>query len=173
MQLASELTDTARTQADAYQNGADRPLSSYTSVIAVFASMVTAAGGLAWATGRRLPAHTSPWDVFLLAVGTHKLSRTISKASVTAPLRAPFTQYSGSGGPAEVKEEVRESGRIRHSIGELITCPFCLDVWTATGLSIGLVFAPRLTRLATSALTALTGADFLQLAYAKAQQAAE
>jgi hypothetical protein len=173
MQVASELTDTARRQADAYRNGADRPLSSYASVIAVFASTVAAAGGLAWATGRRLPAHVSPWDVFLLAVGTHKLSRTISKASVTAPLRAPFTQYSGSGGPAEVREEVRTSGRIRHSIGELITCPFCLDVWTATGLSIGLVFAPRLTRLATSAFTALTGADFLQLAYARAQQATE
>jgi hypothetical protein len=33
------------------------------------------------------------------------------------------------------------------------------------------VFAPRLTRLIAGAFTALTGADFLQLAYAAAQKA--
>jgi hypothetical protein len=33
-----------------------------------------------------------------------------------------------------------------------------------------LVFAPRLTRLVSAALTALTGADFLHLAYAAAQE---
>ena len=57
-----------------------------------------------------------------------------------------------------------------HAGGELITCPFCLDVWVATGFTIGLVFAPRLTRLVSAALTALTGADFLHLAYAAAQE---
>lgn len=64
-----------------------------------------------------------PWDVILLAAGTHKLSRTISKDSVTAPLRAPFTRYVDRGGPAEVMEEVRATGGLRHSVGELLTCP--------------------------------------------------
>jgi hypothetical protein len=36
----------------------------------------------------------------------------------------------------------------------------------------GFVFAPRLTRLVAGTFTALAGADFLQLAYARAQQAA-
>ena len=66
-------------------------------------------------------------------------------------------------------EEVRFHGGLRHSIGELITCPFCLDVWIAAGFTIGLVFAPRLTRLIVATLTAVTGADFLHLLYAKAQ----
>jgi hypothetical protein len=55
----------------------------------------------------------------------------------------------------------------------LLTCPFCLDVWVTTAFVIGLVFAPRLTRLVSGSFTALAGADFLQLAYAWAQQAAE
>jgi hypothetical protein len=46
-------------------------------------------------------------------------------------------------------------------------------MWVATGFAIGLVFAPRSTRLIAGVFSALTGADFLQLAYAIAQQSAE
>ena len=169
---ASTLTTAARRTADEYANGEDRPLRGYVLVMAVFAALVAGAAGTARLTGRRLPPTMSPWDVVLIAAGTHKLSRTISKDSVTAPLRAPFTRYTGRGGPAEVTEEVRAAGGLRHSLGELLTCPFCLDVWISTGFAIGWVFAPRATRLVAGTFTALTGADFLQLAYARAQQAA-
>jgi hypothetical protein len=162
----------ARATAEHYRDGEDRPLGGYTLVMAAFAALVAGAFGLAALAGRRLPASIGPWDVAMLAAGTHKLSRTITKDSVTAPLRAPFTRYTGRGGPAEVMEEVRAAGGLRHSLGELLTCPFCLDVWIATGFAIGFVFAPRPARLVAATLTALTGADFLQLAYAMAQQAA-
>jgi hypothetical protein len=165
-------TQRFRAEADAYRDGEDRPLEGYALVMTVFAALVAGAVGLARLTGRRLPPTVGPWDVVLLAAGTHKLSRTISKDAVTAPLRAPFTRYSGRGGPAEVTEEVRAATGLRHSLGELLTCPFCLDVWISTGFAIGWVFAPRATRLVAATLTALTGADFLQLAYARAQQAA-
>lgn len=46
-------------------------------------------------------------------------------------------------------------------------------MWVATGFAIGLVFAPRFTRLIAGVFSALAGADFLQLAYAMAQQSAE
>jgi hypothetical protein len=46
-------------------------------------------------------------------------------------------------------------------------------MWVATGFAIGLVFAPRLTRLIAGVFTVLAGADFLQLGYAMAQQSAE
>ena len=158
-------------QADAYRDGGeDRPLGGYVVVMAAFAALLSGAAGLAFATGRRLPSGLGPWDVALLAAGTHKLSRTLTKDAVTSPLRAPFTRYKETGGPAEVMEEVRFSGGLRHSIGELITCPFCLDVWIAGGFAVGLVFAPRLTRLIAATLTAVTGADFLHLFYAKAQE---
>ena len=62
---------------------------------------------------------------------------------------------------------------MRHSIGELVSCPFCLAVWVATGLTSGLVFAPRLTRLAATVFTATAASDFLQMAYSLAKEAAE
>ena len=161
----------AKAEADAYRQGEARPLGGYVVVMAAFAALLSGAVGLAFATGRKLPSGVGPWDLLLLAAGTHKLSRTLSKDAVTSPLRAPFARYKESGGPAEVMEEVRHQDGLRHSIGELITCPFCLDLWIATGFTIGLVFAPRLTRLIATALTAVTGADFLHLLYAKAQEA--
>ena len=51
-----------------------------------------------------------------------------------------------------------------------ITCPFCVSVWVATGLSIGMVFAPKLTRLVATTFTAVAASDFLQLAYASAER---
>jgi hypothetical protein len=170
-QTLHEVTGGARAEADEYRHGEDRPLSGYVLVMAVFAALVAGAAGLARATGRGLPG-VGPWDLLLLTAGTHKLSRTLTKDAVTSPLRAPFTRYAGTGGEAELMEEVRTASTLRHSIGELLTCPFCLDMWVATGFAIGLVFAPRLTRFVAATFTALTGADFLQLAYARAQQSA-
>ncbi|MDQ3733381.1 MAG: DUF1360 domain-containing protein [Actinomycetota bacterium] len=170
MSQVDEVLDALEDEADAYRNGADRPLGGYVLVMATFAAVVAAAAGLAVATKRRLPAGPGAWEVLLLAAGTHKLSRMMSKNSVTAPLRAPFTRYVDNGGPAEVIEEVRATNGWRHAVGELVSCPFCLDVWIATGFTIGHVFAPRATKLVLGALTALTGAEFLHLLYAKAQQ---
>ena len=170
-QVHNGMTRTARAEADAYRGDQDRPLGGYVVIMAVFAAIVAGAAGLAAATRRPLPAGVGPWDVLLLAVATHKVSRTATKDAVTSPLRAPFTRYEDTGGPAEVMEEVRHTSGLRHSIGELITCPFCLDVWIATGFTMGLVFAPRVTRLIAATFTAVAGADFLQLLYAKAQQA--
>jgi hypothetical protein len=157
-------------EGQAYRNGADRPLGGYVAVMAVFGAIVAGAAGLAGAGHRRLPDTVRPWDVLMLALATHKLSRTITKDAVTSPLRAPFTRYVGTGGPAEVMEEVRDGSTLRHAIGELITCPFCLDMWVATGFTLGLVFAPRVTRLVAATFTMLTGADFAQLGYALLQQ---
>jgi hypothetical protein len=166
------MRDTVHLEERAYRNGEDRPLGGYVLVMAVFGAFVAGAAGLAGATGRR-PPQLGLFDLLLITLGTHKLSRTISKDAVTSPLRAPFTRYQGTGGPGEVMEEVRSTGRIRHAIGELITCPLCLDVWIATGFALGMVFAPRFTRLIAFTFAALTGADFLQLGYAAAQQAQE
>jgi hypothetical protein len=142
-------------------------------VLCVYSLVVGVTTLIAVATGRRLPERWHLQDLITVALGTHKLSRTLTKDAVTSPLRAPFTRYAGTAGPAEVHEEVRSGSQFRHSMGELLTCPFCLDMWVATGFVIGLVFAPRFTRLVAGTFSALTGADFLQLAYAMAQQASE
>jgi hypothetical protein len=89
---------------------------------------------------------------------------------VTSPLRAPFTAYQGTSGPAELDEEVRGDG-IQKAVGELVTCPFCTSVWVATGFAAGLLYLPRTTRLTVAALAALAGADLLQFARAGLEKA--
>jgi Protein of unknown function (DUF1360) len=169
----AQVVDDARQEADTYRGDAPRPLGGYLAVLVVYGAVVAIAMVAATITGRTLPARWRIQDLVTITLGTHKLSRTLTKDAVTSPLRAPFTQYAGTGGPAEVMEEVREGSQLRHSLGELLTCPFCLDMWVATGFAIGLVFAPRFTRLVAGVFTVLAGADFLQLGYAMAQQSAE
>jgi hypothetical protein len=165
------VVDTARRQAEEYAGEEDRPLGSYLGTLGVYA-LTTGAMAL---LGRRLRGRTPAIglaDLTLMTITTHKVSRLIAKDPVTSPLRAPFTRYSGTAGPAEVAEEVRGKG-IRHAVGELITCPFCTSQWVATAYAAGLVFAPRATRLAGTTMTAVAGSDWLQLAYARLQRSAE
>jgi hypothetical protein len=93
----------------------------------------------------------------------------ISKDKVTSPLRAPFTELEGKGGPAEFEERSRGTG-VRKAIGELLICPFCLGLWVIAAFSVGLLFAPRVTRFVASLFAALTISDFLQIAYKAAEE---
>lgn len=43
-------------------------------------------------------------------------------------------------------------------------------MWVSTGFTTGYIFAPRATRLVATTLAALAGSDFLQFAYAYAEQ---
>ncbi|BBY07901.1 DUF1360 domain-containing protein [Mycobacterium noviomagense] len=172
-EVTASAAERARQEAEEYRGDNERPLSGYLVVMAIYGALVAATGVIAAATGRTLPERWHLQDLITVTLGTHKLSRTLAKDAVTSPLRAPFTHYAGTGGPSEVQEETRHDSQLRHSLGELLTCPFCLDMWVATGFVIGLIFAPRLTRLVAGSFAALAGADFLQLAYAKAQQAAQ
>jgi hypothetical protein len=158
----------------AYAPHEHRPLDGYVVTMGGFATLAGALAAAVKVTGRPVPDRPATADVVLISIATHKLSRLLAKDAVTSPLRAPFTRYTKPGGSAEVTEEVRDQGSpVRHSIGELVTCPFCLAVWVATGLTGGLVLAPKLTRLAATALTAVAASDFLQMAYAIAKQSAE
>lgn len=162
------LMAAAHREQHAYSGGEDRPLGGYLRAMATFASATTAVVVAARATGRR-PPRLSPWDAVLLTLATHKAARLLAKDAVTSPIRAPFSTFAGAQGDAEVREEVRGEG-VRHVVGELITCPLCLGPWVATALTAGYTFAPGLTRAATTALSAVAGSDFLQIAYASAQQ---
>ena len=151
-----------------YEDGEDRPLGSLLAILGGY-SAVTAALGLAVrASSRELPERIAAADLALLTVATHKISRLAAKDPITSPLRAPFARFAGTSGEAELAEEVRGSGA-RKAIGELVTCPFCLGQWVATALAFGLVLTPRGTQLVATVFTALTGADVLQLLYAKIQ----
>jgi hypothetical protein len=160
-------------QAEQYRGGAERPLDGYLALMSVYGSGVGVAALAGRLLGRRVPERVGPLDLVTLSVATHRLSRTMAKDPVTSPLRAPFTTFAGTSAAAELAEEVRHHAGVRHSVGELVTCPMCLAQWVATALSAGLVFAPRQTRLVNATLTAVAGADFLQYVYAWLQHAVE
>jgi Protein of unknown function (DUF1360) len=160
-----------RALVEGYAPGKDRPLGGYAALMGLYGAAVTAGVVTLRRRGRPLP-EVRPFDLALVGVATHKLARRVSKDSVTSPLRAPFTRYEGVSGPAELKEGVRGTG-IRKAVGELVSCPFCLSQWASTGFVFGLLTAPRATRWVASVFASLALADFLQFAYAWAEQQAE
>lgn len=165
------ISDSARAQQRAYSHGENRPLGAYSAIMGAYGLAVGTGVVIAQLTGRR-PPDPNLWDVALMTMTTHKLAKTLAKDPVTSPIRAPFTRYEGVSGPSELAEEARGTGA-RHALGELLSCPFCLAQWIASGYAAGMTFAPRATRLAGATITAVAGADWLQLAYARLQQAAE
>jgi hypothetical protein len=160
-----------RSVVEDYAPGDDRPLAGYLTLMGLYGAAVTAGAVALRRRNRPLP-EVRAFDILLVGVATHKFARRISKDSVTSPLRAPFTRYEGVAGPAELKEEVRGTG-LRKAVGELITCPFCLSQWTSTAFVFGLLTAPRATRWTASVFASLALADFLQFAYAWAEQQAQ
>jgi Protein of unknown function (DUF1360) len=154
----------------AYADPPERPpLFSYLVTMAAFNGLLGAALLAAKRQGRELPERVPAADVLLVGVASHKLSRLISKDKVTSPVRAPFTELEGASGPSEFEESSRGSGA-RKAIGELLVCPYCLDLWVVAGFAVGLLFAPRLTRFLAAIFTALTISDFFQIAYKAAEE---
>ena len=116
------LTSEARDAFAGYAEPEERPpFRTYAALTAIlnagFAGALVAAK-----RSDRLPASVSAPDVVLIGTASHKLSRLLAKDKVTSFLRAPFTEYQGRGGPAEVEERARGDGT-RRAIGELLICP--------------------------------------------------
>lgn len=154
-----------------YSPDESRPLASYTLLTGIFAASVT--GGMVAAHRHRggWPERVEPLDLVTIGVATHKLSRLITKDKVTAFVRAPFVRFQESSGHGEVEEEPRGDG-LRYAVGELLICPYCISQWVVGAFGVGLVAAPRFTRLIAGLYTAQAASDFLQLAYLAAEERA-
>ncbi|PRX43708.1 uncharacterized protein DUF1360 [Prauserella shujinwangii] len=163
------LQKTFRRIRERYSGGANRPLRGYTVVLGTYAAVAGALTAGGRALGVRLPERFSAGDTVLLSVATHKASRLLTKDAVTSPLRAPFARYEEPAGMAELNESVRGRGA-QHAVGEMLTCPFCLGVWTATALTAGFVAAPRATRVVATMLTAVAASDLMQIGYDGSKQ---
>ncbi len=170
--IGAPVREWARTQKREYTNGEPRPLGADLGAMGVYLGLVSAAATAVRASGRELPERIPLGDGVLLTVATFRLARRIAKDPVTSPLRAPFTRFEGASGHAEVAEEVREHGGVKHAVGELLTCPFCLAQWVATGFVFGYVTAPKATRLAALTMTMVAGSDVLQFIYDAIQNGA-
>ncbi|HEY7266367.1 MAG TPA: DUF1360 domain-containing protein [Solirubrobacterales bacterium] len=162
--MEAALAEKAQEIKHEYTHGEERPMGSHLALLVAYNTLV---GGFLLArarAGKPLPARVGAGDLLLAGVATHKLSRLIAKDRVTAPLRAPFTEFEEEGGPGEVEEKPRGRGP-RRAIGELLVCPFCLGQWVATGILAGLAIIPRTTRFVCSIFAAVAIGDFLQILY--------
>ena len=168
--LASTMTKVRTTGARIvaeYENGQEtRPIGGYVRAMATYGSLVTGLTVAGRSRGVRLPERVPYDDLALLTVATFRGSRLLAKSAVASPLRAPFTEFAGAGGPGEVKEEVTAEGHL-HAVGELLTCPFCLGQWIGTGYVAGLTLAPRAARTWAALFSVTAVADLLQHLYGR------
>lgn len=152
-------------QAPAFAGYADseQPLGGYT-VLAVVFTTALAAGVTSAKRRGRLPEDFDTKDIVVMGLATHKIARLLTKDAVTSFARAPFVRLEEKRGSNSIKERPRGSG-LRRSVGELISCPECTGQWVASGLVVGLVHAPRVTRLLGAMYASLTIGDMLQFVY--------
>jgi hypothetical protein len=145
--------------------GADgQELSSYATLAGVFNLIFAVFLLAAKRMERPIPERIEARDIVLLGVAAHKLSFVVSNDAVTSPIRAPFTERQEKESPKSVDEKPRGTG-LRKSIGELLSCQFCLGMWLSSFFTYGLVLAPRVTRLIASVLAVVTVSDHLHQTY--------
>lgn len=155
-------------QRSEYSGEAQRPIAGYSAALLVYLAGASGASAIARLTGRSFP-RLGAGELALMTIATHKISRALAKDPITSPLRMPFTRFEGASAPSELHEEVRASGK-EHAVGELVSCPFCLAPWVASGLLAGYTFAPGTARAVSTVYSTVACADFLQYAYAAVQQ---
>jgi Protein of unknown function (DUF1360) len=151
--------------------GEERPLGAYGVLSGGFGAALAASLIVLGRSGR-LPERIDTRDMVLAGVATHKLSRVITKDKVTTFLRAPFTRRRIASRPGDAAEETPRGTGMQRALGELLSCPYCLSQWLAAGFTVGLLTAPRTTRVIAGIYVAETISDFLQVAYRAADQQA-
>jgi Protein of unknown function (DUF1360) len=145
-------------------DGGEQPLPSYAAVAGLFNLIFALFLLIARKAGRPIPERMETRDIALLGVATHKLSLLLAQDAVTSPLRAPFTELQEKQSPKNVDEKPRGTG-LRRSLGELVTCKFCVGQWVASFFTYGLVFAPAVTRLVASIFAIVALSDHLHQTY--------
>jgi hypothetical protein len=144
--------------------GEEQRLYSYATLMGLFNLIFAVFLLVVKGTGRNIPERVDTKDLALLGVATHKLSLIGAQDAVTSPLRAPFTELQEKESPKSLDEKPRGKG-LRRSVGELLTCQFCLGMWVASFFTYGLVLAPRVTRLIATIFTVVTISDYLHQTY--------
>jgi hypothetical protein len=145
-------------------DGGEEPLPSYAALAGLFNLILAVFLLIARKSGRQIPERVETRDIALLGVATHKLSMLVAQDAVTSPLRAPFTELQEKQSPKNVDEKPRGTG-LRRSLGELVTCKFCVGQWVASFFTYGLVFAPAVTRLVASIFAIVALSDHLHQTY--------
>jgi hypothetical protein len=140
----------------------ERPLPEYAALTAAFGAVL---GGFLVLARRRLPERIAFGDMARIGLASYKIGRLVAKDDVTSWVRAPVTR------DAETSEPKPQG--VERALGELVTCPYCVGVWAASGLSYALVLYPRQTRLITTIFGAQAVADFINAAFVRLRETRE
>lgn len=138
------------------------------STFAVGASVLTHLS-----TRRKRPDPTALEFVEAL-FATFFLARFIAHEKAGSVVREPFVEPVPGSDPADGHGEFKRptGGRLRYSIGELVTCTRCLGPWAASAVTFSHAFAPKHARLGMRVF-ALAGANIIvQSAHAAVCKAA-
>jgi Protein of unknown function (DUF1360) len=134
----------------------ERPLPEYAALAGTFSAVLA---GFLLSAGPRLPERISLTDTARIGLASYKLGRLIAKDPVASFVRAPVTEDPDA-------TEPKREGAAR-ALGELVTCPYCIGVWIASGLAYSLVLFPRQTRLVTTIFGGQAVADFLNAGFVR------
>jgi hypothetical protein len=137
----------------------ERPLPEYAALAATFGTVLA---GFLVIAGRRLPERVSLTDTVRIGLASYKIGRLVAKDPVTTFVRAPVTEDPDA-------TEPKREGPAR-ALGELVTCPYCVGLWAASGFAYSLVLFPRQTRLVASIFGGQAVADFLNAAFVRLQE---
>ena len=98
-------------------------------------------------------------ELLPIGIATFALAKSIAKEKIGTWVREPFVEETGH-------DERRPRGRrLRHAVGELLSCTRCVGAWSAL-MIVGLRFtSPPAGRAVTTVLAAAGLNDFLQAGF--------
>jgi hypothetical protein len=154
-------TTTSPRAEERYEAEQRPPYEAYATITGAFVGGLALAGLTARVLDRN-PACQTPLDLVVLSAASFKAARTLARDEVTSFLREPFVE-----GEAHTGDDERpvQTGGMEQAVGELVTCSRCIGTWTAAGLAVSQILAPRFGRLLTWSLAAAGINDFLQAGF--------
>ena len=164
--LANQIAKTVSEPYDAE----DVPLPAYVALMCTYAAGFILLQRAA--AKRETSDQISLSEFSLLTLASYKLSRIVTMSFIASPLRAPFTTRGKSLKGGEVQDEARGEG-FQKAIGNLVTCPFCFNVWSTTAFVFGHAFLPKLTTRLAQVLSIAALADVFHHGYRTLRERAE
>jgi len=137
----------------------ERPTLEYAGLTAAFIAVF---GGFLSVKRDRLPDRLPTTDLVRIGLASYKLGRLLTKEEITTFLRAPLTEDPEATKP-------KRTG-VAGALGKLLTCPYCVGVWTAAGLASAHVIAPKEARFATWIFSANAIADFANATFVRLRE---
>ncbi|HEX2728870.1 MAG TPA: DUF1360 domain-containing protein [Rubrobacteraceae bacterium] len=149
---------------EAYDKNDEVPITSYATLAGAFNLIFALFLLISRATGRSIPERIETRDILIFGAATHKLSWILAREPITSPIRAPFTELEEVKSPTKAEEKPRGT-ELQRTIGELLTCHFCLGMWVAAFFSYGFVLFPATARLIGAIFTMLAVSDHIHQTY--------